>query len=85
MILYYCVLPKACEVAQQATGQRIQAKIDTTYLPENISGGVECMTLDGKIRVVNTLESRLSQIAEQMMPDVREILFGINPNRKFRN
>ena len=39
----------------------------------------------GRIRVNNTLEARLDAVSHRMMPQVREQLFGNNPNRKFLN
>uniref|UniRef100_A0A3Q4HMY4 ATPase H+ transporting V1 subunit E1a n=1 Tax=Neolamprologus brichardi TaxID=32507 RepID=A0A3Q4HMY4_NEOBR len=49
----------------------------------NSCGGIEMYNENGKIKVSNTLESRLELIAQQMMPEVRMNLFGANPNRKF--
>lgn len=37
----------------------------------------------GRIKVSNTLETRLELIAQQLVPDIRSALFGSNPNRKF--
>ncbi|KOC70221.1 V-type proton ATPase subunit E, partial [Habropoda laboriosa] len=37
----------------------------------------------GRIKVSNTLETRLELIAQQLIPDIRNALFGQNPNRKF--
>uniref|UniRef100_A0A8C8W5Y3 V-type proton ATPase subunit E 1-like n=1 Tax=Peromyscus maniculatus bairdii TaxID=230844 RepID=A0A8C8W5Y3_PERMB len=42
-----------------------------TYLPEE------------KIKVSNTLESQPNVITQHMMPDLWEVLFGANANRKF--
>ncbi|XP_038637223.1 V-type proton ATPase subunit E 1-like [Scyliorhinus canicula] len=53
------------------------------FLPEDIAGGVEMYNSTGKIKVSNTLESRLDLIAQQMMPEIRVALFGANQNRKF--
>ena len=47
------------------------------------AGGVEIYNGDRKIKVSNTLESRLDLIAQQMMPEVQGALFGANANRKF--
>uniref|UniRef100_A0A3B3QSW3 ATPase H+ transporting V1 subunit E1a n=1 Tax=Paramormyrops kingsleyae TaxID=1676925 RepID=A0A3B3QSW3_9TELE len=47
------------------------------------SGGIEIYNADGKIKVSNTLESRLDLMAQQMMPEIRVALFGRNQNRKF--
>lgn len=37
----------------------------------------------GKIKVTNTLESRLDLISRQLLPEIRVALFQRNPNRKF--
>lgn len=37
----------------------------------------------GRIKVSNTLETRLELIAQQLIPGIRSALFGSNPNRKF--
>jgi len=47
------------------------------------SGGVELIAQNGKFVVENTLESRLDLMSRQMIPELRVILFGRNPNRKF--
>ncbi|XP_055506024.1 V-type proton ATPase subunit E 1-like [Leucoraja erinacea] len=54
-----------------------------TFLPEDIAGGIEVYNSSGKIKVSNTLESRLELIAQQMMPEIRVALFGANQNRRF--
>lgn len=46
-------------------------------------GGIELQASKGKIKINNTLESRMDLIAHQMIPEVRTALFGRNPNRKF--
>ncbi|KAI9209071.1 ATPase, V1/A1 complex, subunit E [Polychytrium aggregatum] len=52
-------------------------------LPETSAGGVVLSSLEGRIRVSNTLESRLEQLGDTMLPDIRYTLFGPSPNRKF--
>lgn len=47
------------------------------------SGGVEVFAQNGKIKVTNTLESRLNLISQQLLPEIRVALFARNPNRKF--
>ncbi|CAL8374821.1 unnamed protein product [Arctogadus glacialis] len=62
----------------------IVVRIDQNrFLASDICGGVEVYNDNGKIKVANTLESRLDLMAQQMMPEVRKSLFGPNPNRKF--
>lgn len=59
-------------------------KIDNdNYLPSDICGGVEILAQQGKIRVTNTLESRLELVSQQLLPEIRQTLFGSNPNRRF--
>ncbi|KAG7263042.1 hypothetical protein CRUP_009448 [Coryphaenoides rupestris] len=62
----------------------IVVKIDKDrFLSPDICGGVEVYNDNGKIKVSNTLESRLDLMGQQMMPEIRVSLFGPNPNRKF--
>ncbi|XP_021499247.1 V-type proton ATPase subunit E 2 [Meriones unguiculatus] len=53
------------------------------YLVPSAAGGVEVYSGDQKIKVSNTLESRLSIAALEKMPEIRRTLFGSNANRKF--
>ncbi|XP_075531510.1 V-type proton ATPase subunit Vha26 [Dermacentor variabilis] len=64
------------------TGQTVQLSVEGN-LSEGICGGVELVSKRGRIRVCNTLESRLDMIFHQLLPQVRTALFGRNPNRKF--
>jgi len=69
---------------KQVVKKDVTVTIDSEhYLPSDICGGIEVSAQRGKIRVENTLESRLELVAQQMMPEIREILFGKNPNRRF--
>jgi V-type H+-transporting ATPase subunit E len=47
------------------------------------AGGVELYALDGKMKLSNTIESRLEIIFHQMSPEIRQQLFGVNQNRKY--
>ncbi|XP_047344936.1 V-type proton ATPase subunit E [Vespa velutina] len=69
---------------KQATKKDALLKIDQeTFLPAESCGGVELLTSKGRIKINNTLESRLELIAQQLVPEIRSALFGSNPNRKF--
>jgi len=69
---------------KKASGNEVQIVIDhTQYLTDETCGGVVMSNKDGSIRVCNTLDARLDMIGQQMMPEIRELLFGKNPNRKF--
>ncbi|XP_065581486.1 V-type proton ATPase subunit E-like isoform X2 [Artemia franciscana] len=77
-------VPDAIKVYKQATSKEAVIKIDTEcFLPTGTFGGVELSAMRGRIRVVNTLETRLDMIAQQLLPDIRNTLFGRNPNRRF--
>lgn len=53
------------------------------YLPVECCGGVELLAHRGRIKIANTLEARLDLIAQQLVPQIRNALFGKNVNRKF--
>ncbi|XP_014856348.1 PREDICTED: V-type proton ATPase subunit E 1 isoform X2 [Poecilia mexicana] len=75
---------KNVAVYKETVKSNITVRIDQDhFLPSNICGGVEVYNNNGKIKVSNTLESRLDLVAQQMMPEIRETLFGSNPNRRF--
>ncbi|XP_013889925.1 V-type proton ATPase subunit E 1a [Austrofundulus limnaeus] len=75
---------KNIPIYQEAVKMKITVKLDQDrFLPSEISGGIEMYNDNGKIKVSNTLESRLELMAQQMMPEIRVTLFGANPNRKF--
>ncbi len=38
-----------------------------------------------RIRVNNTMEARLALLQEAMLPDIRIMLFGPSPTRRFYN
>lgn len=75
---------KNIPIYKEAVKSNIIVRIDhERFLPSGICGGVEVYNDNGKIKVSNTLESRLELMAQQMMPEIRVNLFGANPNRKF--
>jgi V-type H+-transporting ATPase subunit E len=49
------------------------------------AGGVELYAMGGKIKVSNTIEARLGMIFDQILPEIREKLFGVNQNRKYHD
>jgi len=78
------VLPDACKFYKSKVGRDCKFVVDDKqYLPADCAGGVELRVPGGQILVENTLEKRLGLISEQMVPELRELLFGVNPNRKF--
>jgi len=78
------VLPAISEEFSKVSGQEINLKVDTeSFLPQESCGGVELLAQRGKIKISNTLEARLDLIAQQLVPQIRNALFGKNTNRKF--
>jgi len=78
------VLDSATQVYKKATGKDVNLKVDQeNFLPAANCGGVELVAQKGRIRISNTLESRLDMIASQMIPEIRSTLFGRNVNRTF--
>uniref|UniRef100_A0A8P4GRB0 ATPase H+ transporting V1 subunit E1a n=1 Tax=Dicentrarchus labrax TaxID=13489 RepID=A0A8P4GRB0_DICLA len=89
-VFYKCFIARQAAVNtnipiyKEAVKSNIVVTIDQKrFLPSEICGGVEVYNDNGKIKVSNTLESRIELIAQQMMPEIRANLFGANPNRKF--
>ncbi|XP_055381681.1 V-type proton ATPase subunit E [Condylostylus longicornis] len=78
------VLPSAYEQYRASIGKDVVVTIDTeNYLPPDTCGGIELIALNGRCKVPNTLESRLHMISQQLVPEIRNALFGRNQNRKF--
>ncbi|KAH8268331.1 V-type proton ATPase subunit E [Drosophila bipectinata] len=78
------VLPAAVEQYKKDMRQNVDLVIDEKdYLSADTCGGVELLALNGRIKVPNTLESRLELISQQLVPEIRNALFGRNVNRKF--
>lgn len=54
-------------------------------LPEESAGGVIIKGYGNRIVVDNTLDQRLKLLEQEMLPELRDTLFGKNPNRKHYN
>jgi len=77
-------LPQAVQIFKDICKKDARTVIDNeNFLGPDVSGGVVVTFQKGKIKVENTLDSRLEMISRQMLPETRETLFGINENRKF--
>ncbi|KAJ8381793.1 hypothetical protein SKAU_G00025710 [Synaphobranchus kaupii] len=84
LTLVQAAIQKNIPIYQASVKNNIEARIDKdNFLSPDISGGIEIYNADGKIKVSNTLESRLDLMGQQMMPEIRVALFGANQNRKF--
>jgi len=82
--LVEAAIPDAVSEYKNIIKKDVDLKVDTqNYLAEDCTGGIELVAQGGKFKVVNTLESRLELVSSQMMPKLREMLFGSNNNRKF--
>ncbi|XP_022223099.1 V-type proton ATPase subunit E [Drosophila obscura] len=78
------ILPQAVEQYKAQMKQSVDITIDEiNFLAADTCGGVELLALNGRIKVPNTLESRLELISQQLVPEIRNALFGRNVNRKF--
>lgn len=78
-------LENASQMYKQAIKRDVKVTISNQYLSPESSGGIEALTSDGKIKIVNTLEARLDMLFSQMIPEIREKLFGRNKNRVHDN
>lgn len=80
------VLSGAVDEYKKAVKKDCALTVDEqNFLGPVCSGGVELLAKQGRIKVENTLESRLELISRQMLPEIRETLFGPNEARKFLN
>ena len=80
------VLAGAASRYEKESKVKVTITVDPqTFVSEEVSGGVEMSANEGRIRCVNTLDSRLAQLQQAMLPDIRNILFGANENRAFFN
>ncbi|XP_022079182.1 V-type proton ATPase subunit E-like [Acanthaster planci] len=71
---------------KKETNKDCEVIFDTTnFLGADVTGGIEMFTDNSKIKVTNTLESRLDLMSRQMLPEMRKTLFGANQNRKFED
>ncbi|XP_003417638.2 V-type proton ATPase subunit E 2 [Loxodonta africana] len=73
-------IPDYMAVSQKGVEVHVDQEVS---LPANSAGGLEVYSGNQKIKVSNTLESRLDLLAQQRMPEIRKALFGANANRKF--
>jgi len=78
------IIPASTAEYKAKVNKECQVKLDTeNWIPADRTGGLEILAQKGKIKVDNTLEARLEMISQQILPSIREKLFGSNPNRKF--
>ncbi|XP_006742144.2 V-type proton ATPase subunit E 1 [Leptonychotes weddellii] len=76
--LVKAAVQKAIPMYKIATKKDVDVQIDQeAYLPEEIAGGVEIYNGDRKIKVSNTLESRLDLIAQQVSVGIGLITWSV--------
>lgn len=69
---------KYAQVVKRQTNmdRKVVLSVDTTaYLAPTSAGGVVVMTLDTKIKVDNTLDTRLGLVMQNDLPSLRQMLF----------
>ena len=80
------VVKQAASAAQkrytEMSGRETKVEFEST-LPDDSAGGVVGSSMQGRIKVDNTLGERLKILQEKMLPELRQDLFGKNENRKF--
>ncbi|ENN75614.1 V-type proton ATPase subunit E [Dendroctonus ponderosae] len=78
------VLPTVATKYRDVTGRDVNVTLDdAVQLSQDITGGIDLYTRQNKIKISNTLEARLELISQQLIPQIRNALFGRNVNRKF--
>ena len=87
LLLVHAAIPNAvASVTDKMPRINCQVELDTqNFLPADCAGGVEILAQRGRIRVDNTLEARLTMMAQYKLPETRTALFGANDNRKFND
>ncbi|XP_045405489.1 V-type proton ATPase subunit E 2 [Lemur catta] len=84
LLLVEAAVQKAIPEYMMVSQKDVEVQIDQeAHLAVNAAGGVEVYSGNQRIKVSNTLESRLDLSAQQKMPEIRMALFGANANRKF--
>ncbi|KAH9525272.1 hypothetical protein Btru_000906 [Bulinus truncatus] len=82
------IVPDVQEQYKKITQNKKEVKItvdEHNFLSSDLIGGVVLSAHGDKIRINNSLDERLKLVSSKMQPELRETLFGPNPNRKFRD
>ncbi|XP_076991202.1 V-type proton ATPase subunit E 2 [Tamandua tetradactyla] len=84
LLVVEAAVEKAIPEYRTASQRHVEVLVDQeVFLPASMTGGVEVYSRDQRIKLSNTLDSRLDLLAQQRIPEIRRALFGANPNRKF--
>ncbi|KAH9838032.1 ATPase V1/A1 complex subunit E [Rhodofomes roseus] len=66
----------------EISGRTVNVTVEGT-LSKDLAGGVKLVSGTSRITLDNTLDERLRLLEDRMLPEIRNNLFGSNPNRKF--
>lgn len=83
VVLVEKAISSATKEYTKQTGIRPTVTLESSYLPADCAGGIMGSSHNNRIRCDNTLEARLEQTFELMLPELRVRLFGHSPGRKF--
>lgn len=68
----------------EETGEHTTLKLDPKRTLNKAShGGVILRDKKNRIKLDNTLNNRMDHVVMRLMPEIRVLLFGTNPNRRF--
>ncbi|KAI9145627.1 ATPase, V1/A1 complex, subunit E [Paraphysoderma sedebokerense] len=84
MPLVKAVLTDAVKTAKNTLKFDINVTLDEkNTLPEESIGGVILSAQNGRIKCLNSLKDRLDIVSDMMLPEIRVMLYGPSPNRRF--
>jgi len=76
--------PKAAKDYSELTGKQVEITVDEAkYLTADKIGGIILITKKNRLTIDNTILARVDLVSRQLLPEVRNMLFGVNTNRKF--
>jgi len=78
------LIPEVTADAQKKLKLNVKLTLDESeFLTEESLGGVVLLCQNDRIKCMNSLKNRLDGLAEMMLPQIRTMLYGPSPNRKF--
>lgn len=77
------VLPSAQQKASAALGKDVKISMSNQSVSDDCAGGVIVSTKDGRVKCDQRLEVRLEFLAEKLAPQLRRMLYGNSPGRKY--
>jgi len=64
------------------SGRHVEYELVASLSPD-LAGGIKLVNGNGRITLDNTLDERLRLLEDRMLPEIRNVLYGNNENRKF--